>query len=104
MPLVRTWTVAWVAIVTAAAVSIGGNVGFVGLIVPHALRPFVGVASRRLFPAAFLGGGTFLVLCDILARAVPSRSEIPLGVVTGLLGAPLFLFLLLQSSRKGQLA
>jgi iron complex transport system permease protein len=96
----RRWVVIWTAVLTAAAVSLGGNVGFVGLVVPHALRPLVGVLHRRLLPAAALGGATFVVLCDVLARALPGRSEVPLGVITGLIGAPTFLWLLLQHRRE----
>jgi iron complex transport system permease protein len=93
----RRWTITWVAVLTAAAVTVGGNVAFVGLIVPHALRPLVGVQHRRLIPASALLGAAFLVACDVLARTVPARSEIPLGVVTGIIGAPLFLALLARS-------
>jgi iron complex transport system permease protein len=64
------------------------------------LRPFAGTKHQRLIPAAALAGGTFLVACDIVARIIPSRSEIPLGVVTGLIGAPLFLLLLLRLRRE----
>lgn len=96
----RRWTVVWVGVLTAAAVSVGGNVAFVGLIVPHVLRPFVGVQHRRLIPAAALLGGTFVVASDIVARTFPSRSEIPLGVITGLIGAPVFLGLLARSYRE----
>jgi iron complex transport system permease protein len=93
----RRWIITWVAVLTAAAVSVGGNVAFVGLIVPHALRPFVGVQHRRLIPASALLGASFLVACDVLARTVPARAEIPLGVVTGIIGAPVFLVLLARS-------
>jgi iron complex transport system permease protein len=96
----RRWLTVWLAVLTSAAVAVGGNVIFVGLIVPHALRPFVGVQHRRLVPAAALGGGTFVLACDILARTVPTRSEVPLGVVTGLIGAPVFLWLLARSRRE----
>jgi iron complex transport system permease protein len=68
--------------------------------VPHVLRPMVGVRHRRLLPAAALLGGAFLVSCDLIARIVPSRSELPLGVVTGIIGAPTFLFLLARSDRE----
>jgi iron complex transport system permease protein len=98
--LVRRWGVVWTAVLTAAAVSIGGNVGFVGLIVPHALRPFVGSGHRWLIPAAALGGGVFVALCDLLARSLPARSEVPLGVITGLLGGPVFLLLVWRSGRE----
>ena len=97
---VRMSCVVWIAVLTAAAVAVGGSVAFVGLIVPHALRPLVGVQHRRLVPAAAMLGGTFLVACDMLARTAPLGSEIPLGVVTGVIGAPLFLFLLLRSREE----
>ncbi len=97
--LTRRWTIVWVGVLTAAAVAIGGNISFVGLVVPHALRPFVGAEHRRLLPAAFLAGAVFLAACDLLTRVVPSQTEVPLGVVTGLIGAPLFLFLLLRARR-----
>jgi iron complex transport system permease protein len=96
----RRWIVIWTAMLTAAAVLLGGNVGFVGLVVPHALRPFVGVLHRRLVPAAALGGAAFVALCDVLSRVLPGRSEIPLGVITGLIGAPTFLYLLLRERRQ----
>ena len=76
----------------------GGGVVFVGLIVPHALRPFTGVAHRRLVPAAAIGGAAFLILCDAGCRALPG-GELPLGVVTGLIGAPLFIALVLRLHR-----
>jgi iron complex transport system permease protein len=90
----RRWIIVWVAVLTAAAVSVGGNVGFVGLVVPHALRPLIGVQHRRLIPAAALLGASFLVACDVLARTIPARTELPLGVVTGIIGAPVFLVML----------
>ena len=93
---VRWWSAIWVSVLVAGAVSVGGNVGFVGLVVPHMLRPFAGTKHQRLIPAAALGGGGFLVACDVVARLIPSRSEMPLGVVTGLIGAPLFLLLLIR--------
>jgi len=93
----RRWCIAWAAVLTAAAVAIGGNVAFVGLVVPHALRPFAGVEHRRLVPTALIGGGVFLVGCDVVARVLPAPSGVPLGVVTGLVGAPVFLWLLTRS-------
>ena len=99
---VRRWCIVWVSALVAAAVSLGGSIAFVGLVAPHALRPFVGESHRRLLPAAALAGGTFVIVCDVLARALPSRGEVPLGVVTGLIGAPVFLFLLFRG-RKGAL-
>jgi len=101
---VRRWVIGWTAVLTAAAVAIGGNVAFVGLVVPHALRPFVGVNHRALAPAAAVGGAVFVVFADILVRLIPATGQIPLGVVTGLVGAPLFLWLLARAARQGRLA
>ena len=95
---VRRWTVVWTAILTAGAVAVGANVAFVGLVIPHVMRPFAGIEHRWLIPAAALAGGAFLVWCDVLAR-LPER-EIPLGVITGLIGAPLFLVLLVRAQRE----
>jgi iron complex transport system permease protein len=96
---VRKWTIVWTSALTAGAVAVGGNIGFVGLVVPHALRPFVGVRHRRLMPAAVLAGGAFVLTCDVVARVASPRGEIPLGVVTGLIGAPTFLWLLIRERR-----
>jgi len=86
---------------TALAVSIAGTVGFVGLIVPHLMRLVVGADHRRLLPAAALFGGAFLVLADALARNLFSPRQLPVGVLTALIGVPLFLVLLNRSgSRK----
>lgn len=82
------------SVLTATAVSIAGNVGFVGLIVPHLMRLIVGSDHRALLPAATLFGGLFLVVSDTLARTVLAPRQLPVGVVTALLGVPLFLLLL----------
>jgi iron complex transport system permease protein len=74
-------------------------VGFVGLIAPHALRGPLGPAHRRLLPAVFLASGGFLVLADALARTVARPTELPVGVVTALVGVPLFALLLKRSLR-----
>ena len=84
----------------AAAVAVSGIIGFVGLIVPHALRRLTGANHRTLLPCAALFGGTFLVVCDTLARTLSAPHEIPVGVVTALSGGPFFLYLL---TRKGRL-
>jgi iron complex transport system permease protein len=102
VPALRRWGVVWCATLTAAAVSLGGNVGFVGLVVPHGLRVVLGPEHRRLVPAAALAGAAFVVACDVLARAIPTRTELPLGVVTGLIGAPFFLLVLLRTWRGAQ--
>lgn len=100
VPSTRRWTIAWVGVLTAAAVALGGNIAFVGLVVPHALRPFVGAEHRRLIPASLLGGAAFVATCDLLARILPTQVEVPLGVVTGLIGAPFFLILLVRWRRE----
>lgn len=82
------------SVLTAAAVSIAGNIGFVGLIVPHLVRLVVGSDHRVLLPAATLFGGLFLVISDTLARTALAPRQLPVGVVTALIGVPLFLLLL----------
>jgi iron complex transport system permease protein len=87
-------------LITAASVGVGGLIGFVGLIVPHTMRSLVGPDHRRLIPAAALGGGAFLAVCDAIARTVLSV-EIPVGVVTALIGGPFFLILLRRRRQHG---
>jgi iron complex transport system permease protein len=89
------------SILTATAVSIAGSVGFVGLIVPHLMRLLVGSDHRILIPAATLFGGFFLVLSDTMARTLLSPQQLPVGVITALLGVPLFLLLLNRARLKG---
>ena len=84
---------------TAAAVSVGGLIGFVGLIVPHAVRLLWGPDYRQLLPLSMLLGGAFLILADLLARTVAAPGEIPVGVVTAFFGAPFFLYILRQRKR-----
>jgi iron complex transport system permease protein len=85
---------------TAAAVAVTGLIGFVGIIVPHAIRLLTGVSYRALLPLSMVAGAGFLVLADVAARTVVSPAEIPLGVVTAFLGAPFFA-LVLRSTRVG---
>lgn len=88
------------SLVTAGAVSVSGMIGFVGLIVPHALRILVGPDHRFLLPFSALGGGIFLVLADTFARTVMAPVEIPVGVITAFVGAPFFLLLLRRHREK----
>jgi iron complex transport system permease protein len=83
----------------SATVSYCGLVGFVGLVVPHLLRLVFGPDHRVLVPACVLGGGAYLVSCDILARVLPKQGEMPAGVITAMIGAPLFIFLLKKTRR-----
>lgn len=89
------------SLLTASAVSIAGSIGFVGLIVPHLVRLLVGSDHRILIPCATLFGGMFLVLSDTLARTVLAPRQLPVGVITALLGVPLFLVLLNRTRMKG---
>ncbi|HXE71793.1 MAG TPA: iron chelate uptake ABC transporter family permease subunit [Candidatus Nitrosotenuis sp.] len=90
----KVWVVLAGSLVTAAAVSVSGLIGFLGLLVPHLARMLVGPDHRVLFPAALLGGGAFLVLADLAARVLLASRELPVGVVTALVGAPFFFWLL----------
>lgn len=76
-----------------------GLLGFVGLVMPHLLRLLFGADHRVLVPACILGGGAFLILCDLLARSLPSQGEMPVGVITAMVGAPVFIILLRRSGR-----
>ncbi len=83
-------------LVTAAAVSIAGPIGFVGLLVPHAIRRLSGFDHRILLPASFLAGGTLLVACDTIARTLVAPTEMPVGIITALVGGPFFIYLLFR--------
>jgi iron complex transport system permease protein len=88
------------SLLTAAAVSISGLIGFVGLVMPHAVRLSLGPDHRLLLPASALAGATFVVIADLLARTLLAPVEIPVGVITALIGAPFFLYLLRRSRRE----
>ena len=83
----------------SVTVSYCGLVGFVGLVVPHLLRLVFGPDHRVLVPACVLGGGAYLVFCDVLARVLPKQGEMPAGVITAMVGAPIFIFLLKKTRR-----
>ena len=85
----------------AAAVAVSGLIGFVGIIVPHAVRLTAGPSYRILLPVSMIGGAAFLVLADIAARTVQAPDEVPIGVITAIIGAPFFLFVL-RSRRASQ--
>jgi iron complex transport system permease protein len=100
---VRRWQVMLLAsFATAVAVTAAGAVGFVGLVVPHILRLVVGNDQRVLVPAAALGGGIFLLAADTAARSIAAPVELPVGVVTALAGAPLFIGLLMRGHHGGR--
>ena len=82
------------ALITAAGVAVAGVIGFVGLVVPHAIRLLVGSDHRALLPLSFLGGAAFLTAADLVARVALEPTEIPIGVITAFVGVPFFLVLL----------
>jgi iron complex transport system permease protein len=92
----RRYVYALASLATAVAVTSGGAIGFVGLVVPHALRLLMGNDQRVLLPACALAGGTLLMLADTIARTVVAPQQLPVGVITALLGVPTFIALLLH--------
>ena len=92
--------IAAATLMTASAVAFGGLIGFVGLIVPHALRILTGPDYRRLLPCCLLGGASFLVLSDLAARNIMAPQELPVGIITALTGTPFFIFLLRKLKRS----
>ena len=87
------------SLATGAAVSISGPIAFIGLVVPHLVRLFVGSDHRLVLPASALFGAVFLIGCDLVARAVFAPIELPVGIITAVIGGPFFLWLLVRSSR-----
>lgn len=81
---------------TSAAVSLAGPIAFIGIVVPHAVRLMVGVDHRIVLPASALFGGAFLILCDLIARTIIAPIELPVGIVTAMIGGPFFLWLLVR--------
>ncbi len=88
----------------AAAVAVSGLIGFVGIIVPHAIRLTAGPSYRVVLPVSMIGGAAFLVLADIAARTVQAPAEVPIGVITAAVGAPFFLFVLRSRRTSGDVA
>lgn len=91
-----------VALAVGAAVSVSGNIGFIGLVVPHLLRPWVRYEPRRLLAASALGGALLLLLADVIVVAVPALRELKIGVITALIGGPFFLHMIYKN--RGALA
>ena len=89
------------SLVTAAAVSFAGIIGFVGLVVPHVVRIWWGVDYRRLIPLSIIGGASVLLFADVLARILLAQQELPVGIVTALAGAPFFLWVLRRAKNQG---
>ncbi len=96
---VRTWVILFASFLVGGAVSAAGIIGFVGLIVPHSARRLIGPDHRVLLPFSALLGGAFLAAADLLARTLIPPNELPVGVITSLLGGPLFCYLLVRARR-----
>jgi cobalamin transport system permease protein len=88
------------ALITGSAIAVAGAVGFVGLVVPHIVRLFVGPSHRSLLPSSAVAGAAFVIFCDLLARTIHPPTEIRLGVITAAFGAPFFLFILVRKYRE----
>ena len=97
---VRRTVLVAASLTTAAAVSYAGVIGFVGLIVPHMVRLVWGGDYRRVMPLSILGGASFLLIADVVARVVMAPQEIPVGIITALVGAPFFLWILRRARQK----
>ena len=90
------------SLLTGAAISVAGVIGFVGLVIPHIVRLWVGSDYRIMLIASFLSGSTFLLVCDVIARTIISPNELPIGVITGIVGGIMFILLLTKSRRKSK--
>lgn len=89
------------SLLVGTAVAVSGSIGFVGLLIPHIVRMFVGSDHRRVLPLVALGGGVFLVLVDLVGRTILAPTELPVGIVTSALGGPFFIWLMLRSQKPG---
>jgi iron complex transport system permease protein len=97
----RTMILIAASLVTAAAVAFSGIIGFIGLVVPHIMRLWLGADYRRLLSLSLIGGATALLLADVLARVILAPQEIPVGIITALAGAPFFLWVLRRAKNQG---
>ena len=88
------------SILTGAAVAVSGTIGFVGLVVPHMTRMLFGSDHRHVLPLSFINGATLLIICDLVSRTIISPSELPIGVITAFIGAPVFAFIFWKQRRK----
>lgn len=91
------------SLLTGACIAVAGIIGFVGLVIPHIIRQWVGTDYRILLISSFLSGSIFLISCDIIARTIISPNELPIGVITGLIGGIVFIILLSRSGRNSKL-
>jgi iron complex transport system permease protein len=89
------------SILTGSAVAVSGTIGFVGLVVPHMTRLMWGADHRHLLTLSFLNGASLLIICDLIARTIISPTELPVGVITAFIGAPVFALIFYRQRRKG---
>lgn len=89
------------SVLTGAAVAVSGTIGFVGLVVPHMTRLIWGSDHRHLLPLSFINGATLLIICDLVARTIISPTELPIGVITAFIGAPVFAFIFFRQRKGG---
>jgi iron complex transport system permease protein len=103
LPVTRTraWILLAASLATAAAVAFTGIIGFIGLIVPHVMRLWFGADYRRLLPLSLIGGAGALLLADVIARSLLAPQELPVGIITALVGAPFFLWVLKRARNQG---
>lgn len=90
------------SLLIASSVAVSGTIGFVGLIIPHCMRLIAGSNHKYLIPFSYLAGSAFMVICDTISRIIAEPSEIPVGVVTAIFGAPYFIFLLYRNTKNGK--
>ncbi len=91
------------SMLTGAAVAVSGTIGFVGLVVPHMVRMVLGADHRHLLIISFLNGASLLVICDLVSRTIIAPTELPIGVITSFIGAPVFAYIFFKQ-RKGRVA
>lgn len=101
---IKTGAIVLSTVLTVFVVSVSGVIGFVDLFVPHISRRIFGASHRYVIPACVITGGTFMMLCDLIARTIASPTELPLGAVTSIIGAPFFLYIYFRQKKEGDYA
>ncbi|MEX2416733.1 MAG: iron ABC transporter permease [Paenibacillaceae bacterium] len=97
----KIWILIGASLLTGSSVAVSGSIGFVGLVIPHLVRLLTGPNHRHVLPLSMLMGGAYLVLADLIARTIIAPKELPIGVITALIGAPVFAVLLMRRFRRG---
>jgi iron complex transport system permease protein len=88
------------SILTGAAVAVSGTIGFVGLVVPHMMRLLIGADHKHLLLLSFFNGASLLVICDLVSRTIIAPTELPIGVITSFIGAPVFAYIFFRQRTK----